>query len=176
MNKLMGLALLLVGMVLAVGVGANFRYYEAERDITVAIVADDNELIDLTPLQPYVYLNNGKLTVEISPNNPNYNETLGFGMGLSPDTLYVFEEMFEVSNDLWENADEDYPICVTITAPPQAELFIGEWNGTTASTLQFTVYHGEPVQIGMVFDSTGMGLGPHNYQMSIHAEAGECPE
>ncbi|WP_048151072.1 DUF1102 domain-containing protein [Palaeococcus ferrophilus] len=176
MNKLMGLALLMVGMVLAVGAGANFRYYEADRDITVAIVADDSEFIDLTPLQPYAYLSNGKLTIKIDDTNPNYNQSRGWGIGLSPNTTYVFEEMFEVSNDLWENNETDYPICVSILAPPQAELFVGEWNGTTASTLQFTVYHGDPVKIGMVFDSTGMDMGMHNFQMSIHAEAGECPQ
>ncbi len=181
MNKVIGLVLLLVGMMLAVGAGANFRYYEAERDVTVAIVADDSELIDLTPLQPYVYLNNGKLTVEISDNHPDYP---GHGAGMSPNTTYVFEEMFEVSNDLWENYVEDgnvtltdaYPICVSISVPLNSDvtLFTGDYNGTSATQLQFTVYHGQPVKIGMVFDNTGASLGADSVQMSIDAEAGEC--
>ncbi|WP_457752570.1 DUF1102 domain-containing protein [Thermococcus sp.] len=182
MNKVIGLVLLLVGMMLAVGAGANFRYYEAERDITVAIVADDNEFIDLTPLQPYVYLNNGKLTVEISADHPDYPE--GRGTGLSPNTTYVFEEMFEVSNDLWENYVVDgnitltdaYPICVSISVPLNSDitLFTGEYNGTSSTQIQFTVYHGQPVKIGMVFDNTGLDLDYHQVQMDISAEAGEC--
>jgi hypothetical protein len=100
MKKLAGILLLIVGLALAVGAGANFRYYQADRTITVNITTDDNELIDLDPVQPYAYLNNGKLTIEISPNNPNYP---GYGDGMSHNTTYVFEEMFNVSNDLWEN-------------------------------------------------------------------------
>lgn len=179
MNKIIGLALLLVGMMLAVGAGANFRYYEADRDITVAIVADDNEFIDLTPLQPYAYLDNGKLTIEISSNNPQYPS--GRGLGLSPNTTYVFEEMFEVSNDLWENyvnetETDAYPICVSISVPLNSDvtLFTGDYTGTSSTQLQFTVYHGQPVKIGMVFDTTNAGLGSDSVQMSIDAEAGAC--
>ncbi len=52
MKKLAGLLLLIVGLTLTIGAGANFRYYEADRSITVDIVGDDNEFIDLTPVQP----------------------------------------------------------------------------------------------------------------------------
>ena len=176
MNKLVGLAILLIGMMLAVGVTASFRYYEAERDITVAIVTDENEFIDLTPAQPYAYLNNGKLTIEISTNNPNYNETLGFGRGLSPNTTYVFEHMFNVSNELWENNKTDFPICVSISVPQNKgiEIFEGDWAGTSGTQLQFTVYHDTPVSVGMVFDTSNMGLGDQQVNMDIQAEAGAC--
>ena len=146
-----GLAILLIGMMLAVGAGATFRYYEADRSITVAIVADDNEFIDLTPTQPYAYLNNGKLTVEISKNNPNYNQTLGFGTGLSPNTTYVFEHMFNVSNELWENNDTDrypngFPICVQISISQNSgvEIFEGDWDGTSSTQLQFCLLYTSP--------------------------------
>ena len=176
MNKLIGLAILLIGMMLAVGAGATFRYYEADRSITVAIVADDNEFIDLTPAQPYAYLNNGKLTIEISTKNQKYNETLGFGRGLSPNTTYVFEHMFNVSNELWENNETDFPICVSISVPQNKgiEIFEGDWAGTSGTQLQFTVYHDTPVSVGMVFNTHGMGLGDQQVNMDIQAEAGAC--
>ena len=178
--KIAGLLLLLVGLTLVVGAGANFRYYEADRSITVEVVADDDEFIDLTPLQPYAYLNNGKLTVEISPNNPNYP---GFGDGMSHGTIYVFEEMFEVSNELWENEDGNFPICVTIKVGTDGyEVFAGEYNddGTATiadpgTTISFTVEHGSPVPVGFVFDNAGKTPGSYQAQMSIEAVAGACP-
>ncbi|AIY91218.1 DUF1102 domain-containing protein [Geoglobus acetivorans] len=177
MKKLFGIALLLAGLILAISAGANFKYYEADRSMSVAIVADDNEFIDLTPLQPYAYLNNGKLTVEISTNNQNYNESLGFGTGLSPNTTYVFEEVFEVSNELWENNETAYPICVKISSNDgNLMLFTGDYNESAAygTQLEFTVEHGSPVKIGMIFDNYGLGLGTHTAQMSLSADAGTC--
>ena len=188
MNKLVGLAILLIGMMLAVGATASFRYYEAERDITVAIVTDENEFIDLTPAQPYAYLNDGKLTIEISTNNDSYPEEFegagpegkDIGTGLSPDTIYVFEHMFNISNELWENEDGDFPICVqiSITQGSGVEIFEGEWDGTSTTQLQFTVSHGTPVSVGMVFDTSGMALsqnpGDKQATMSITASAGAC--
>jgi hypothetical protein len=178
MNKLIGLALLLIGMVLAVGAGANFRYYEAERDITVAIVADDNELIDLTPIQPYARLSGGKLYIDIGQYNPN--RPAWGGTGLSPNTTYVFEEMFEVSNDLWENNKTAYPICVTISVAGayDVEIFAGDYDAPTAGpsdSITFTVNHGSPVKIGFIFDNTNMSLGSYQTQMNIEAVAGACP-
>ncbi|CUX78116.1 DUF1102 domain-containing protein [Thermococcus chitonophagus] len=174
MNKLFGFALFFAGLMLAVGAGANFRYFEASRDVNVAIVADDNELIDLTPLQPYVYLNNGKMTIEISSNNPHYP---GYGSGLSPDSTYVFEEMFEISNELWENADQDYPICVEVKASDGVQVFAGSFDNPTAGpagNISVTVYHGSPVKIGMIFNNYGKNLGSEQFQLDINAEAGEC--
>ena len=174
MNKLFGFALFFAGLMLAVGAGANFRYFEASRDATVAIVSDDTELINLKPLQPYAYLNNGKLTVEISSNHPDYP---GYGAGLSTDSIYVFEEMFEVSNELWENDNEDYPICVTLKADNGVKLFAGSYDNPTAGpagTIRVTVYHGSPVKIGMIFNTTGQGLGGHQVQIDVTAVAGEC--
>ncbi|AEH24905.1 DUF1102 domain-containing protein [Pyrococcus yayanosii] len=175
MNKFFGMALLLAGMMLAVGTGANFRYYEASRDITVDIVGDDNEFIDLTPLQPYAILSNGKLVIDFSANNPNYP---GYGDGMSPNTTYVFEEVFEVSNELWENEDGDYPICVTISAVhPNIQIFAGDYDSPIAgpgSSISVTVYHGSPVPIGFIFDNTNAALGSYQFQLQIDAVAGAC--
>ncbi len=176
MKKLLGVLLLLAGIVLAMGAGATFRYYEADRTVTVNITSDDSELIDLDPIQPYAYLNNGKLTIEISPNNPNYP---GYGDGMSHNTTYVFEEMFNVSNDLWENNETDFPICVHIAIQNSGglKIFAGDYDSPTAgpdTSIQFTVYHDSPVPIGFVFDNTCESLGGHQATMSISAQAGAC--
>lgn len=181
MNKLMGLALLLAGMMLAVGVGATFRYYEAERDITVAIVPDDDEFIDLTPVQQYARLIEGKLVIRVGQRG--FGETPWAGM--SPNTTYVFEEMFNVSNEFWENEDGEFPICVTLStaggnAPPGAiQIYAGDYDSPIAgpaSTITFTVYHGAPVSIGMIFNNTNLDpYTSYQTQLQVHAVAGACP-
>ncbi|NJE11215.1 DUF1102 domain-containing protein [Thermococcus sp. MAR1] len=177
MNKLFGLTLLMIGMLLAVGAGANFRYYAADRTASFDVVSDDNELIDLTALQPYVTYDAGKLYVDISSYNPNYPQ--GAGMGMSPNTTYVFEEMFQVSNELWENNETNYPICVTIkTQHDDVLIFAGNYTNPIAgpdNNIEFTVEHGDPVPIGMIFDNTNSTLGSYQFQMSIEAYAGACP-
>ncbi len=180
MNKLFGLALLIVGMVLAVGAGANFRYYSADRQASFDVVSDDNELIDLTALQPYVtYDNNGKIYVDISQENPNYPD--GAGIGLSPNTTYVFEEMFKVSNELWENNNGSYPICVKIKSyHDNVLLFAGDYDNMTAGpdhNIEFIVEHGNPIPVGMIFNSTGMALSSQDgeqFQMSFEAYPAPC--
>ena len=180
MNKLVGLAILLIGMMLAVGVGATFRYYEAERTITVEIVPDDDEFIDLTPVQQYASLDGGKLVIRVGRMGGWVNDKYIPWAGMSPNTTYVFEEMFNVSNELWENEDGDFPICVqiSITQGSGVEIFEGEWDGTSTTQLQFTVSHGTPVSVGMVFDTSGMALsqnpGDKQATMSITASAGAC--
>ncbi|WP_297509134.1 DUF1102 domain-containing protein [Thermococcus sp.] len=176
MNKLFGLAILMIGMLLAVGAGANFRYYSADRTASFDVVSDDNELIDLTALQPYVTYDAGKLYVDISQYNPNHPNWGGNGM--SPNTTYVFEEMFEVSNELWENNATDYPICVTIKSQHNGVLlFAGNYTSPIAgpaNNLQFTVYNGNPIPVGMIFNNTNSTLGSYQFQMSFEAVAGTC--
>ncbi|ASJ06444.1 DUF1102 domain-containing protein [Thermococcus pacificus] len=178
MNKLFGLAFLMIGMLLAVGAGANFRYYAADRSASFQVVSDDNELIDLTALQPYVTYDAGKLYVDISQYNPNYNQSRGWGTGMSPNTTYVFEEMFEVSNELWENNQTDYPICVKIkTDHDNVLIFAGNYTNTIAGpddNIEFTVEHGNPIPIGMIFDNTNATLNMDQFQMSFEAHAGAC--
>lgn len=166
----------MVGMLLAVGAGANFRYYSADRTASFDVVSDDNELIDLTALQPYVTYDAGKLYVDISEYNPNHPDWGGTGM--SPNTTYVFEEMFEVSNDLWENNQTNYPICVTIKSNhDNVLLFAGDYDSPIAgpsNNLEFTVNYGDPVPVGMIFDNTNASLGMDQFQLSFEAVAGEC--
>ncbi len=166
----------MIGMLLAVGAGANFRYYSADRSASFDVVSDDNELIDLTALQPYVSYDAGKLYVDISQYNPNY--PTGGGTGMSPNTTYVFEEMFEVSNELWENNQTNYPICVTITSQHDGVLlFAGDYDNPIAgpsNNLVFTVEHGDPIPVGMIFDNTNSTMGGHQFQIHVEAVAGAC--
>ncbi len=178
MNKLFGLAVIMIGLLMAVGAGANFRYYSAERSASFDVVADDNELIDLTALQPYATYDSGKIYIDISAYNLNRPD--GGGIGLSPNTTYVFEEMFEVSNELWENNQTDYPICVTIkTQHDNVLIFAGTYDSPIAgpgNNIRFTVEHGSPVPIGMIFDNTNLTVGSYQFQMSIEAYPGPCSE
>lgn len=101
MRKSLGVLGVLVALCLIVGAGATFRDYNAHRSVHWKITTDDAELINLKPVQPYAYIaNNGELVLDFSPNNPNYP---GYGDGISPSSEYNFDEVFNVSNDLWEN-------------------------------------------------------------------------
>ncbi|GAB6102894.1 DUF1102 domain-containing protein [Thermococcus atlanticus] len=111
MKKILALGMLglLVAMAFALGTSATFRDYRVQRSTHIAIVADDSELIDLTPAQPYAYINErGKLVIDFSSDNPNWpgHEDANWtnrGLGLSPQSRYNFDHVFKVSNDLWEN-------------------------------------------------------------------------
>jgi len=102
----LGMLGLLLAFAVALGTSATFRDYHAERSVHVDVVADDDELIDLTPVQPYAYINKttGKLVIDFSANNENYPfKEPTKGLGISPKSRYNFDEVFNVSNHLWEN-------------------------------------------------------------------------
>ncbi|NJE09194.1 DUF1102 domain-containing protein [Thermococcus sp. M39] len=183
MKKVKKLALgifgLLVAFGLVLGAGANFSDYNASRSVHWHIVPDDDELIDLTPLQPYAYIDNvtGVLVIDFSVNNPNYP---GYGNGISPASEYNFDEVFEVSNDLWENVT----IVVRITSNSTNVEFYGHEgdvyevaNGTIASSSDtadedvcFVVAPGDAVKIGLDLSADGDSPGDiWNVAMSIKA-------
>ncbi len=175
MRKIIGLFVLMAGLLVAVAASsANFAYFEADRDVHIAVVPDDTELIDLRPLQPYAYINdNGMLVIDLSHNNPNWQE--GFGEDISPDSTYVFEEVFGVSNDLWEQT----PICMHLTYSGNEGVlfFVGDYTNTTvgSTSLYFTVMPGEVVKIGMILNGFNYSAGDEiNGQAQFYAEAGEC--
>ena len=178
-NISLGIFGLIVAFGLVLGAGANFRDYSATRSVHWDIVTDDSELIDLTPLQPYAYIDNetGVLVVDISPDNPNYP---GYGMGLSPNSEYNFDEVFEVSNDLWENMS----IVVRITNDNTAIQFYGadhdiHYTATGAIVYRsdmakndvcFVVGSGESVKVGMDFTPGNAALNT-TQASTIHIEA-----
>ncbi|GAB6136331.1 DUF1102 domain-containing protein [Thermococcus henrietii] len=178
-NIALGIFGLLVAFGLVLGAGANFRDYHASRSVHWDIVSDDNELIDLTPLQPYAYINSGGvLVVDISPDNPNYP---GYGQGLSPNSEYNFDEVFEVSNDLWEN---NMSIVVRITNANTAIQFYGAdhdvHDAATGAIVYrsdmakndvcFTLGPGEAAKIGMDFTVGNNALNTTE-SSTIHIQA-----
>ncbi|NJE05797.1 DUF1102 domain-containing protein [Thermococcus sp. M36] len=178
-NIALGIFGLLVAFGLVLGAGANFRDYNADRSVHWDIVTDDNELIDLTPIQPYAYINEGGvLVVDISPDNPNYP---GYGMGLSPNSEYNFDEMFEVSNDLWE---DNMTIVVRITSDNTGIQFYGaDYDVHDSSTgavvyasdmakndVCFVVGPGDTVKVGMDF-TVGNDAPSTTQTATMHIEA-----
>ncbi len=164
---------------LVLGAGANFRDYNADRSVHWDIVTDDNELIDLTPIQPYAYINDGGvLVVDISPNNPNYP---GYGDGLSPNSEYNFDEIFKVSNDLWE---KNMTIVVRITSNNTGIQFYGADRDVHDSATGAVVYasdmakndvcfivnNGDAVKVGMDF-TVGNDVPGTIQSTPIHIEA-----
>jgi len=116
----------LVALSLVIGVSATFSDYNADRSIHWRITTDDAELIDLKPLQPYAYIaDTGELIVDFSPNNPNYP---GYGDGISPSSEYNFNEVFAVSNHLWE----DMSIVVRVTSSNTKVEFYSHEGGVYA--------------------------------------------
>ncbi len=100
---------------------------------------------------------------------------------MSVNTTYVFEEMFNVSNELWENNENDFPICVDISLGQGqgVSFFAGDYENPISgpgTQIQFTVYHDQPVPVGFIFDNTDEDLGSKTVQMSINAHAGACGE
>ncbi|NJE42845.1 DUF1102 domain-containing protein [Thermococcus sp. GR6] len=174
MKKIIGLFALIAGLLIAVAASsANFAYFEADRNVHIQVVPDDNELIDLRPIQPYAYITeNGMLVIDLSHNNENWHE--GFGEGVSPNSTYIFEEVFGISNDLWEGT----PICMHLTYSGSGgvSFFEGDYTGQNGeTTFDVTIMPGEVVRIGMIIDSTDMDAGNNiDGQIQFYAEAGTC--
>ena len=159
MKKILGIFMLIAGIVIAVTASsASFAYFEADREVHIEIVPHDDELIDLVQLQPYAYITgNGMLVIDLSSANGNWEK--GFGEGVSPDSIYVFEHVFGVSNHLWENVT----ICMHIkySGSGAISFFEGEYTNETVGVdeLEVTILPGETVEIGMIIDSEGLDDG-----------------
>ncbi len=181
------LLLLLVSSLIAVsllGLGADFRSYDAQRTFTVAVVADDQELIDLTPIQPYAFINeDGKIYFDFSQYNPNYP---GGGKGVSPNSTYAFDKVFKVSNDLWPN-DSGYEngICVQVSVSGGAAAVLklyspDDVNGHTspanaATTINMFVEGGDYTEVGFVITTNGYAAGRTvDGQINVVAHSGNC--
>ncbi|MBE8538576.1 DUF1102 domain-containing protein [Geoglobus acetivorans] len=169
-ERLVGVVLLIGALVFALGIGADFASYDADRSVHVAVVADDQELIDLDPGQPYAYIgDDGKLYIDISENNDNYPD--GGGLGISPDAKYSFDCMFNVSNHLWE---ENVTINVTITSNNDLVKLYTNDPDEASTSINFNVPQGEEVCVGMSFDGDGKSPGDSiEGQLTIHAEPAE---
>jgi len=182
------LLLLLVSSLIAIsllGLGADFRSYDAQRTFTVAVVADDQEFIDLTPIQPYASIDSdGKIYFDFSSFNPNYPGS--GGRGVSPNTTYAFDSVFKVSNDLWPNDSGYNGICIQVQVGGNAvnvlQLYSSDDVGghttpdNAATTINMFVEGGESAEVGFVITTYGYTSGNTvDGQISVIAHSGNCP-
>jgi len=192
LKKLLALGMLglLVAFAMALGTTATFRDFEVSRSVHIDVVADDDELIDLHPGQPYAYINDkGMLVIDISPNNPNwpgnpdspyYNETwaeMHYGIGISPGASYNFDHVFYVSNDLWEETT----IVVRVVSSsgnvkfyhPSGLIYKTGTNSTPTRSdvaqkdVCFVLEPGDEVGLGMEFFGSKEFTPPHMYNSTI---------
>jgi hypothetical protein len=171
MNKIALLVIFSVVLALIAGVGANFRMFDAEREFSVAVVADDQELIDLTPKQPYASLDDdGKLIVRFDTLAKNYP---GYGNGVSPDTIYVFDDVFCISNGLWDGET----IAVDLAVTPGLDGIIKLYSPSSTEnnspddasrTLTATIPPGDEVCIGFVINTTDYVKGDYEERITVH--------
>ena len=141
------------------------------KPIPVVLAVDDNVPVPIeNPLPPYAYLSEGYLTIDITNQHPLYP---GFGEGLSPDSVYVFDSVFEIYNNESETGFSE--ICVTITSPTSVVgLFVSPYTGSWSKTIEFTVPANQSVQVGMRFDMNSLPLGDYNQNITIQAFGGPC--
>ncbi|ASJ10395.1 hypothetical protein A3L12_03305 [Thermococcus sp. P6] len=197
MKKIFALGMLglVFAAAFALGTSATFRDYRVQRSVHIAVVPDDSELIDLTPVQPYAYLNDGgQLVIDFSMNNPNWpgheNESwatyqgeldgyTGRGIGLSPQSRYNFDEVFNVSNHLWEGE----PIVVEVTSSnagmvsfynPDGMMYNTNGGGvpynsdTAVGDVCFYLAPGEALGVGMELAAPNT-LGSYDVDINVQA-------
>ncbi len=194
----LGMLGLLLAFAMALGTSATFRDFEVTRSTHISVVADDNELIDLRPGQPYAYIDDdGKLVIDISKDNPNWpgnpdsdyydpDWTEEMGIGISVGSNYNFDHVFYVSNHLWENKN----ITIRIISSSDSVAFFhpdGLVYGTTTgetptesdeaiTDICFVLEPGTELGISMEF--AGGALGMYNSTITVYAwpeEDFQCP-
>jgi len=193
MKKLLALGMLglMIAAAFALGTSATFRDYRAQRSSHIAVVTDDAELIDLTPVQPYAYINGGgQLVIDFSDNNPNwpghnnpeswYDEDENpLGSGLSPQSRYNFDHVFNVSNHLWEN--KDILVRVTSSDPSKVSFYDPTetmrkvsggtpYNSDTASgDVCFVLAPGQALGVGMELAADGNPWSSYDVTITVQA-------
>jgi len=141
------------------------------KPIPVVLAVDDSVSVSIeNPLPPYAYLSGGYLKIDISNQSPLYP---GFGEGLSPNSVYVFNNVFEIYNNESETGFSE--ICVVISSPVSViGLFVSPYTGTWNQSIEFEVLANQSVNLGMRFDTTGLPLGDYNQNITIQAFGGSC--
>jgi len=194
LKKLLALGMLglLMAFAVALGTSATFKDYRAQRSVHVDVVADDVELIDLHPGQPYAYINDrGMLVIDFSVDNPNwpgYNTSDYYipnwtgGLGISPQSRYNFDHVFYVSNHLWEQV----PIVVeVISSDPgtfsfydsTGNMYVTGTNSTKATSSDtaagdvcFILQPGEELGVGMEISGHGK-VPPYDFYGNVTIKA-----
>lgn len=149
------------------------NYHASRTPLEIVYAIPDGNYTNFTleiPQPPYSYSENGVLVIDVSPNNPFYP---GQGEGLSADTVYVFEKVFSIENNVSETGYES--ICVRISSDSDSILFFsGEFEGSWSSDLQFTINANETVHVGMRIETAGCEIGEEVSNVTIEAWGGTC--
>jgi len=158
-----------IGIMLLLLIGAR-GLYPAD-PLTVVYAASDGGGPSITPLPPYAHPDgDGFLLVDISPQSPFYP---GAGDGLSVNTTYVFEGVFEIGNNQSETGFSE--ICVKVSSnDPSVGFFVGSFEGTWSESLEFTVEDGEGVVVGARITTEDLSLGDYWGDFTIEAWGGAC--
>lgn len=146
-------------------------FYKEPIPVVYALADANNAYLSIeNPLPPYAYLSDGFLRVDISNQSPFYP---GYGEGLSPNTIYVFEGVFEIYNNESETGFGE--ICVKISSnSSHLAFFEGSYTGFRAQDIEFTVPANQSVPVGVYFNTTGLPLGDYTQGMTIQAFGGSC--
>ncbi len=176
-KKGIGVLLLAAAVLMTLGIGADFREYNADRSAHVAVVADDQEFIDLTPNQPYAYIGeDGKLYIDFSENNLNYqNESMNpgwWGKGVSPSSEYAFDCVFNVSNDLWD----EVPICVNVSVNGGGMSIYITDPDDEQSSVEFVLQPGDEKCVGILVSTDSNDYPCTWFNGTIKVTAEPCEE
>ncbi|ASA76801.1 DUF1102 domain-containing protein [Thermococcus sp. 5-4] len=163
-NILIGMGLVII---LLIGIGTIYP----NDALQVVVYGAPNQAISLeTPLPPYAHPSNGVLKVDITNRSPFYP---GFGNGLSRDSVYVFDDVFTITNN--ESETGYSKICVTlISQTAWISFFEGNFNGNWTQTLEIEITANETLHVGMRFDTHDVELGEHATSIQITAVGGSC--
>jgi len=158
-----------IGIMLLLLIGAR-GLYPAD-PLTVVYAASDGGNLSVNPLPPYSHLDgDGFLVVDISPDSPFYP---GEGDGLSVNSTYVFEGVFEIGNNQSETGFSE--ICVRISSnDPKVGFFVGSFGGTWSDVVEFSVMDGETIGVGARISTEGLSPGDYWGDFTIEAWGGAC--
>lgn len=158
-----------IGIMLLLLIGAR-GLYPAD-PLTVVYASSGGGNLTIKPLPPYSHPDGeGFLMVDISPDSPFYP---GSGGGLSVNSTYVFEGVFEIGNNQSETGYSE--ICVLVSSSdPKIGFFVGGFNGTWSDSVEFTVGAGESVELGARISTEGLSPGDYWGDFTIEAWGGAC--
>jgi hypothetical protein len=173
MNKLVMLGFIGLMLIFVISVGADFASYRADREVEISIINDDQALVELKPEASYAYISgDGKLVIDYSSGNINRNSR---GVGIGPDSRYIFDCVFTVSNKLWENKTINVDLevfgskMIRIYSPSSSNH-----GASLASTsIELILESGEQACIGVVIDTSGKNMGDYSAELRIKGYSGK---
>jgi len=123
----------------------------------ISVMASDTISVLLYSTSPYA-VNEDTLAINITENNPNYP---GYGNGLSPGTVYRFDDLLIIENN------NDFPVCVELES--QSDLIEFYTDGMPPlPAISFTLAVNEHMSVGVEFNAAEqLGLMEEYYSIQI---------